>query len=157
MYNYHQKHGFLVILCDEVLQLLGLAFVVWLLTFAVHCLEYPILFGDEPVNNRTKKVTISDVVKPYSKCVQGFNFSTYIILVAAFLFFLWRTIRVVYQIANYADIKKFYNTALKIEDNDLDNITWHEVQKSIREVQAEQHMVIDKEQLTELDIYHRIL
>lgn len=75
-----------------------------------------LIFRDEPVNNRTKKVTISDVVKPYSKCVQGFNFSTYIILVAAFLFFLWRTIRVVYQIANYADIKKFYNTALKIED-----------------------------------------
>ena len=56
---------------------------------------------------------------PYSDCVSDFGFSTYVILVAAFLFFLWRTIRVVYQIANYADIKKFYNTALKIEDVSL--------------------------------------
>ncbi|KAL5276671.1 ATG9A family protein [Megaselia abdita] len=163
MYNYHQKHGFLVILCDEVLQLLGLAFVVWLLTFAFHCLDYPILFGDKPASKEpnttsvTNKVTIGDVIKPYGKCVSEFAFTTYVILVAAFLFFLWRTIRVVYQMANYADIKKFYNTALKIDDDNLDNITWHEVQKNIREVQAEQHMVIDKEQLTELDIYHRIL
>lgn len=41
--------------------------------------------------------------------------------------------------------------------NDLDNYTWHEVQKRIREVQTEQQMCIHKEQLTELDIYHRIL
>lgn len=55
-------------------------------------------------------------MKPYGECVREFDFSTYVILVAALLFFLWRTIRVVYQIANYADIKKFYNTALKIDD-----------------------------------------
>lgn len=41
--------------------------------------------------------------------------------------------------------------------NELDNYTWHEVQKRIREVQMEQQMCIHKEQLTELDIYHRIL
>lgn len=40
---------------------------------------------------------------------------------------------------------------------ELDNLTWHEVQKRIMEVQSEQQMCIHKEQLTELDIYHRIL
>uniref|UniRef100_A0A182SCU5 Autophagy-related protein 9 n=1 Tax=Anopheles maculatus TaxID=74869 RepID=A0A182SCU5_9DIPT len=39
----------------------------------------------------------------------------------------------------------------------MDNLTWHEVQKCIREVQSEIQMSINKEQLTELDIYHRIL
>lgn len=61
-------------------------------------------------------------MKPYGECVREFQFSTYMILVAAFLFFLWRTIRVVYQIANYADIKKFYNTALKIDDVGLETL-----------------------------------
>ncbi|KAG8259087.1 Autophagy- protein 9A [Homalodisca vitripennis] len=41
--------------------------------------------------------------------------------------------------------------------SELDNITWHEVQKRIREVQNEQQMCIHKTDLTELDIYHRIL
>lgn len=40
---------------------------------------------------------------------------------------------------------------------ELDNLTWHEVQRRIRDVQSEQQMCIHKEQLTELDIYHRIL
>lgn len=51
----------------------------------------------------------------------------------------------------------FFNTALKIADSELDNLTWHEVQKRVRDVQSEQQMCIHKEQLTELDIYHRIL
>lgn len=41
--------------------------------------------------------------------------------------------------------------------SELDNYTWHEVQRRIREVQVEQQMCIHKEQLTELDLYHRIL
>ncbi|KAK0073901.1 hypothetical protein PV326_012949, partial [Microctonus aethiopoides] len=51
----------------------------------------------------------------------------------------------------------FFNVALKINDSDLDNLTWHEVQKRVREVQKEQEMCIHKRELTELDIYHRIL
>lgn len=41
--------------------------------------------------------------------------------------------------------------------SELDNFTWHEVQKRIRDVQTEQQMCIHKEQLSELDIYMRIL
>jgi autophagy-related protein 9 len=41
--------------------------------------------------------------------------------------------------------------------SDLDNLTWHEIQRRVREVQIEQQMCIHKRDLTELDIYHRIL
>lgn len=41
--------------------------------------------------------------------------------------------------------------------SDLDNVTWHEIQSRIREVQLEQQMCIHKKDLSELDIYHRIL
>nr|CAD7453425.1 unnamed protein product [Timema tahoe] len=41
--------------------------------------------------------------------------------------------------------------------SDLDNLTWHEVQHRVREVQLEQQMCIHKRDLSELDIYHRIL
>lgn len=155
MYDYHQKHGFSVIVLDEIFQLLEFLFVVWLITFTTHCIQYPILFGEIKTNHT--KVYLEDVFLPVNECFTNFGLFTVICLIAAtFLFFL-RLIKVLYHIAQYWDIKKFYNTALKIEDYDLDNISWHEVQKKIREVQSEQQMCIHKEQLTELDIYHRIL
>lgn len=51
----------------------------------------------------------------------------------------------------------FHATKIIFVQKEIDNTTWHEVKMKIREVQSEQHMCIDKEQLTELDIYHRIL
>lgn len=42
-------------------------------------------------------------------------------------------------------------------DRDLENLTWHEVQQKLRKAQMEYQMCIHKQELTELDIYHRIL
>ncbi|KAH7961544.1 hypothetical protein HPB52_010228 [Rhipicephalus sanguineus] len=41
--------------------------------------------------------------------------------------------------------------------SELDNMTWHEVQRRVLEVQKDQQMCIHKQELTELDIYNRIL
>lgn len=54
------------------------------------------------------------------------------------------------------NITKFKNFFISLQ-NDLDNITWHDIKKKVRTVQTEQHMCIDKDHLTDLDIYHRIL
>ena len=62
-----------------------------------------------------------------------------------------------YQVFQYWDIKSFYNQALKISDDELDSVTWQEVQKRLVEAQSDYLMCIHKEHLTELDIYHRIL
>ena len=58
---------------------------------------------------------------------------------------------------DYWDIQQFYNTALTIPDCELENLTWYDVLMKVRAVQAEQQMCIHKKDLTELDIYHRIL
>lgn len=68
-----------------------------------------------------------------------------------------RSVKVTYHVFQFWDVKCFFNTALKIDDSDLDNLTWHEVQRRVREVQKEQQMCIHKSDLSELDIYHRIL
>lgn len=153
MYNYHQKHGFTVIVMDGMFQLIQFIFVVWVLTFTVYCVDYKELFGDAGRN----KTSIGDVTKPIGECVKGFTGVTFLVLFIAILFFMVKMIKTIYHITQYSDMKKFYNSALQIDDSELDNITWHEIKKKIREVQSEQHMCIDKEQLTELDIYHRIL
>ncbi|XP_030560315.1 autophagy-related protein 9A [Drosophila novamexicana] len=159
MYNYQQKHGFRVIVLDEVFQVLEFGFVVWLFTFTTHCIRHDVLFGNkqpDPLTNRTKTL-LSDVILSTGECVAKFGFFTYLIIFIAAIYLGIRLLKMIYHITQYADIKRFYNTALGIEDCDLDNITWHDVQQRTRQVQAEQHMCIDKELLTELDIYHRVL
>ncbi|XP_053950967.1 autophagy-related protein 9A isoform X1 [Anastrepha ludens] len=157
MYNYHQKHGFSVIVLDEIFQICKFGFIVCLLIFAIYCIDYPVLFGDKtPLSNHTK-ISLGDVIIPTGECIAHFNGFTYLLLLLALLYFVVRFLRVIYFITQYMDMKKFYQSALHIDDKELDNTTWHEVKMKIREVQSEQHMCIDKEQLTELDIYHRIL
>ncbi|KAH8269439.1 hypothetical protein KR018_002977 [Drosophila ironensis] len=157
MYQYQQKHGFQVIVLDEVLQLLEFGFVVWLLTFVTHCIRHDVLFGDVPPPSGHNKTTLPDVIIPTGQCVSNMGWFTFLILFIAAIYLGIRLLKMVYHITQYADIRRFYNTALHIEDTELDNFTWHEVQQRIRRVQAEQHMCIDKESLTELDIYHRVL
>jgi autophagy-related protein 9 len=40
---------------------------------------------------------------------------------------------------------------------DLVNTTWHEIQEKLLNVQKRHHLCIHKQELTELDIYNRIL
>ncbi|GAB0087793.1 Autophagy-related protein 9 [Sergentomyia squamirostris] len=154
MYCYHQKHGFWVMMLQEVFELFQFIFVVTFTSYLMHCVKYDVLFSDPP---HEVKVTIPDVLMSGSKCVATFGAWTWTALTLSVLFWFFRLIKVLYHFIQFWDIKLFFNTALKIDDSELDNLTWHEVQRRIREVQSEQQMCIHKEQLTELDIYHRIL
>lgn len=156
MYKYHQQHGFSCMMLQEVLDLFQFLFVIILYVFLLHCVDYPMLFGDEKLLNSTK-VTISDVIYPPNQCVAHFGVFTWIGISTAALVWLLRLFRGIYYMFYYWDIKQFFNSALEVADCDLDNLTWHEVQTKARTVQLEQQMCIHKKELTELDIYHRIL
>uniref|UniRef100_A0A1Q3FCP8 Autophagy-related protein 9 n=2 Tax=Culex tarsalis TaxID=7177 RepID=A0A1Q3FCP8_CULTA len=151
VYCYHQKHGFYVMMLQKVFELFQFVFVVVLITYMFNCVNYDILFNQEG------KVTLPMVMDSPSECVAKLGGLDWLVLVMAGVFWVFRLMRFMLQFVQFLDIKQFFNMALKIEDADLDNLTWHEVQKRIREVQSEIQMSINKEQLTELDIYHRIL
>ncbi|XP_063224010.1 autophagy-related protein 9A [Bacillus rossius redtenbacheri] len=155
-YHYHQKHGFACMMVQECLELLQFISVVVFSSFLLHCVDYGILFGDKVVNG-TNKITLSDAVLSSQECITSFGGFTWIVIFVAVIFWFLRAVKVVYHLFQFWDIKIFFNTALKIHDNDLDNLTWHEVQRRVRDVQREQQMCIHKRDLTELDIYHRIL
>lgn len=44
MYHYHQKHGFVCMMLQEVLELGQFIFVVTFSTFLFHCVDYNVLF-----------------------------------------------------------------------------------------------------------------
>ncbi|KAK2581383.1 hypothetical protein KPH14_005067 [Odynerus spinipes] len=157
MYHYHQKHGFACMMLQEVFELGQFIFVVTFSTFLFHCVDYSVLFKDKETNSTSHKTSINDAILSTGECTASMGLVTWICILVATIFWILRAIKVLYHLTQFWDIKLFFNVALKIDDCDLDNLTWHEVQKRVREVQKEQEMCIHKRELTELDIYHRIL
>ncbi|WAQ93667.1 ATG9A-like protein [Mya arenaria] len=85
------------------------------------------------------------------------------VFVVVFSSFLWKCVDYGklfasdHKVTIHEAIRSFYLTALKISPEDLTNMTWHEVQTRLLDVQKVQQMCIHKSDLTQLDIYHRIL
>jgi autophagy-related protein 9 len=81
----------------------------------------------------------------------------WLIITVLVIFWLFRLIKAIYNVARYIEIRSFYATALNIQTKDLTNITWHEVQEKLLQTQRKHHLCVHKQELTELDIYNRIL
>lgn len=157
VYQYHQRHGFYCMAAQEVLEVFQFVFVIVLTIGLAKCVDYSILFRDKALNGTKTKVSISDAILPADECIASLEaFEWTVMTVGLFVWFL-RVIKVTYNLYKYYDVRNFYNTALNIKDSELENVTWHEVQKRLLEVQKEQLICIHKTELTELDIYHRIL
>ncbi|XP_012230938.1 autophagy-related protein 9A [Linepithema humile] len=154
MYRYHQQHGFVCMMLQEVLELMQFFFVVTFVTFLFYCIDYSKLYNGGDANDTSHK---SDAIMCMGDCIKSISVLYWSLLVVAAIFFILQFFKVLYHMTQYWEIKMFFNTALKIADNELDNFTWHEIQKRVIEVQKEQEMCIHKRELTELDIYHRIL
>ncbi|XP_054826626.1 autophagy-related protein 9A isoform X2 [Eublepharis macularius] len=164
IYNLHQKNGFTCMLISEIFELMQFIFVVAFTTFLVSCVDYDILFANKLVNHSQHsgdpvKVTLPDAFLPPSECsariqANGFLLS---ILVIAGVFWVHRLIKFIYNICCYWEIHSFYINALKIPMSNLPYYTWQEVQARIVQIQKEHQICIHKKELTELDIYHRIL
>lgn len=165
VYHYHQKHGFTCMILQESLELLQFAFVVLFSAFLMQCVDYPVLFQDRlpfpyrPPNVTVvhRKVTLGDAIVPLDVCANNLSGIVVVSLLVALIFWILRLIKVVYHCFQYMEIRSFFYSALRIAESELDNMTWHEVQRRMQEVQREQQMCIHKQELTELDIYHRIL
>ncbi|XP_069585342.1 autophagy-related protein 9B [Ranitomeya imitator] len=166
IYHFHQKNGFACMVLSDFFELVQFLFVVMFTTFLFHCVEYDVLFANKPVNHThsgtspdRNKVTLADAILPAQQCALRIQESGWIIflLVMAAIFWLYRLIKMFCNLLSYWEIRKFYIRALKIPSDELCNFTWQEVQSRLISLQREQPMCVHKKELTELDIYHRIL
>ncbi|XP_077301915.1 autophagy-related protein 9A-like [Arctopsyche grandis] len=157
MYQYYVKAGFMTMVISDCLQLARYCFVVFYLTFLTYCVNYPILFREDPNNPiiKARNVTFSDIV--YPQCVQRISFWWWALIVICGIIGFIRLIKLIYNIYHAYDIKLFYNNALRIKDADLGWISWSTVLSRVIDAQLELQMCIHKQQITELDIYQRIL
>ncbi|XP_027144662.1 autophagy-related protein 9B isoform X2 [Larimichthys crocea] len=167
IYHFHQKNGFACMMLSEFFELVQFLFVVTFTTFLVNCVEYDVLFANRAVNHTgpgqnpldRNKVTLPDAILPSQQCTQRIQDNSWIIflLIMAAIFWIYRLVKVFCNVLSYWEIRQFYIKALKIRMDELCNFTWQEVQGRLISLQREQQMCIHKKELTELDIYHRIL
>ncbi|CAB3225106.1 unnamed protein product [Arctia plantaginis] len=157
MYRYYIRGGFYPMIMSDLFYLLQFIFIVWFSTFLVHCVDYNTLFRNGPNPNRTQKLTLSDVIFPTSVCVTYISWKWWCLITLSAVIWLMRLVISIYHLYHAYDIKLFYNNALRIKESDLVWLNWSTVQERIREAQPEHHMCVHKQEINELDIYHRIL
>uniref|UniRef100_A0A4W6ECV7 Autophagy-related protein 9 n=1 Tax=Lates calcarifer TaxID=8187 RepID=A0A4W6ECV7_LATCA len=157
------KNGFTCMLLGEIFELVYLLFVVGFTVFLANCVDYDILFANKFVNHTdSSKVTLPDAFLPVNVCsarIQGNAFVIFVLMISG-VFWLHRLIKFIYNVCCYWEIRSFYINALKmtmVRQSELPYATWQEVQARIVEIQKEHQICIHKKELTELDIYHRIL
>lgn len=148
IYEYHRNNGFVCILLNEIFELIQFVFVVIFTSFLVLCVDYDTLFNH-------KNPTFSNVIHFHK--VQHMEPAIVVCLVIAFIFWLIRLARIVIHFFKLLEIRAFYKNALRIPESELNNLQWQDVQKRLIEVQRVHQMCVHKEELTELDIHHRIL
>ncbi|XP_058389239.1 autophagy-related protein 9B [Diceros bicornis minor] len=164
IYSYRQRNGFTCILLEDVFQLGQFVFIVTFTTFLLRCVDYNVLFANQP-NNQTRpgllhsKVTLSDAILPSSQCAQWIGSSPLLVflLILAVAFWLFQLLRSVCNLFSYWDIQVFYREALHIPPEELSSVPWAEVQSRLLALQRSGGLCVQPRPLTELDVHHRIL
>ncbi|CAF4745258.1 unnamed protein product [Pieris macdunnoughi] len=157
MYRYYVRGGFYPMIMSDIFYLLQFVFIVWFSTFLVHCVNYQKLFRNDPNITRSDKLSLSDVILPTTECRASISWQWWCLIVLCLIIWLMRLIISIYHLYYAYDTKLFYNNALRIKESDLGWVNWTTIQDRVREAQPEHHMCVQKQEINELDIYHRIL
>ncbi|CAK1554810.1 unnamed protein product [Leptosia nina] len=157
MYRYYVRGGFYPMIMSDIFYLLQFIFIVWFSTFLVHCVDYQKLFRNDPTISRSDKLSLSDVILSTSECRACISWQWWCLIVLCSVIWIMRLIISIYHLYYAYDTKLFYNNALRIKESDLAWINWTTIQDRVREAQPEHHMCVQKQDINELDIYHRIL
>ena len=143
VYNYHQQGGMLCILIKNIGDLIQFSFVVFFTLFVWKAVDYESLSEAVVKKSLHSNGTfilvqkgLSDIILPYEDIRSQFGWISITILSFTILYFLTKTLYSIVKCLRFYDIKKFYNVALKIEDKDLPDYYWEEIQTKVLEVQV---------------------
>ena len=137
--------GFNVMMYQEIAEIILFVFMVALTVFCTCFLNYSLLLGNETVhlnggpNNETAeiiKISLIDGIYSYEDGIANINWFITMILLVATLFFITKLGYAAYNCYIYWDTREFFVNALKIRDDELQDVTWSEVKKQLKEVQV---------------------
>uniref|UniRef100_H0V317 Autophagy-related protein 9 n=1 Tax=Cavia porcellus TaxID=10141 RepID=H0V317_CAVPO len=162
--NISFRNGFTCILLEDIFQLGQFLFVIIFTTFLLRCVDYDILFANQPSNSSSPrlvqgKVALSDAILPSAQCAERIHASPLLVflLFLAACYWLFQLLRSLRNLFSYWDIQVFYREALHITPEELRAVPWAEVQSRLLELQRSGGLCVQPRPLTELDVHHRIL
>lgn len=158
VYQYKIQHGLVTIILSDVFELAQFAFVSIFSAFILTCLNFHNLFADKLYtynNSGSKDVELHDLFD--FDQIYFIHPLLILILLFAFVFWFHRLCKTFWRAFKFWEIRNFYIEALKINSRDLRDCSWKDILNCLKEAQKEYKMNIRKQELTELDVYHRML
>ncbi|KAG8188286.1 hypothetical protein JTE90_012119 [Oedothorax gibbosus] len=157
IYTFHQKRGLIGVLVEHAIWVILFMLIAFGFIYCLNCINFNFHEPYSPLYNKTD-VLLSDLFIPLSVCAPNhFGFGSWLLVVLATIVVVYRIYMFFCNCYIFKEIQQFYESAMKISKAETQNITWHEVQCRLREVQHEQQMCVHSHDLTELNISHRIL
>ncbi|KAL3083259.1 hypothetical protein niasHS_011061 [Heterodera schachtii] len=159
IYEYYQQKGLRCIALRYFFSLFRFVFVVFFSTFLLQCVDYGVIFN---TRNATldgiplpEKKQIQDVF--ISQCHRHFNPLVKIALLLALLFWVGQFARICCRLVHLCETRNFFATQLQINDSDLQNLSWNDVVHNLCRAQERIHLIVNRDSISLLDIYQRIL
>ncbi|EFO95573.1 CRE-ATG-9 protein [Caenorhabditis remanei] len=159
IYEYHQNGGYLCIVLQKAFSLLQFVFVMSFTTFFTQCVNYEFLFAN---TNVTSHGTVNQGKRHFGdavvdNCAGHLSIWMIFAILAAVVYWVTRVVKHAQYIMKMTEIQQFYVQELKIQDDQLPNLTWHAIVKRICEAQKKLRLSIHQDNITSIYIYHRIL
>jgi autophagy-related protein 9 len=160
VYQYHQNHGLWAITLSDIMELFQFLFIVCFSVFIVTCLRFNRLFLDKITYVKDNTTNERDIVFgdlfDQTRLLHMPALLVFVLLVAL-SFWLHRVYLTARRFLQFWEIRTFYHHALGISTSQMRNVTWAEILVRLKQAQKDHKMNIRKQELTELDVYHRIL
>ncbi|KJH41230.1 autophagy protein Apg9 [Dictyocaulus viviparus] len=128
-------------------------------TFFTQCIDYDVLFANKNISSTGAEITgkrsFNDAV--IENCSSHLHPLVVLSILVAIAFWISRVIKTTYYLLQLHEIQLFYRSELHVNDAQLSNLTWHSVVKRICDVQKRLQLIVDREHVTPIDLYNRIL
>ncbi|ORX41461.1 APG9-domain-containing protein, partial [Piromyces finnis] len=146
IYNYYKRKGFVCIVLERVCQLITIAFVICFSVFLFGCIDYSLINE----NSQLSQVLVD-------QCVYQLSWKIKFFLSGFILLWLYLFINYFSEFLRLRKIYYFYNCKLKIQDKDIQSISWNAViKKIIKLYNEEKEELEDQSEIEELDA-HKII
>ncbi|RXG68475.1 Autophagy-related protein 9 [Armadillidium vulgare] len=158
IYNYHQDGGFWHRFTKDVVDLLTSLFTVIVTIISFELIVYFILQKKlPPGHDFTRKINVTEFVTNSEEFFENFGVFSKTCLIISFMILIFRVILIIKNWIRYWETKQFFSEALRIQDRNVQDVTWEEVKRLTMEAQTIFRMCVNKNFLSELDLYHRML
>nr|KAJ3418122.1 autophagy protein atg9 [Polyrhizophydium stewartii] len=149
IYQYFVGKGYFCIMLSTAANLATGAFVIFVSTFLVACIDYQLIH---------EKKRLADVIEP--NCVGGMSWLTLLVVSVFTVMWLLQAVRFVLDLGQLREMQFFFTNVLDITDDKLQNTLWSDVVDRIvesREAHARAHPSALLRRLDAHTIANRIL